>query len=700
MRYRALLLVLAVPAVLLAQPFDSRTLAQDKQPELPRFRAGANLVRVDAYVSKDGDAVTDLTADDFLVYEDDKPQTIAAFEVLNAGKALVSSERRDATNMRDMRQQAADAVRLFTLFFDPVTMSMSSAYHVRKPLIETLDKVIGADDAIGVMTPDMQPSAITYGRRIDTIENMIGKWWILGARDRRPDPTPEEDAIAECYPPTVREYRGLAGKMIARLREQRTLSALGSLITHLDGLREDRKFVMVFTEGWMLYRPDPSLSKGLKTTDGPVPDPIAVDPRTGGLRPLGSPDPQTGAAMTLNRCEQLRVELAQLDNEREFLTLLQRANRANVSFYPVDARGLVVFDQPINYDLLPSEDQALLRHRWDYLRDMAAQTDGQAILDQGDLSRAFQKVFRDLGSYYLLSYYSTNSRLDGRFRRIRVEVKKDNGKKADLDVRARPGYLAPTEAEARAASAATITAAAGPPPTISRALDALATANGFLPARVQAAGGRHAIRAVIELDAGTLKQPEWLGGGTARVTFQPESGSDAGPGHAVTVAIEPGQRSITVDSTAGALAPGRHSVRAELTARNTRQPIQVTTSAIVPAESSEIGTGLLASRRGPSTGLAYFGTADPRFRRTERLRVEVPLAGDGITGQGRVLTKEGRATPLAVSFTTRVDERAQQRFGVGEVVLAPLAAGDYVLELSLAKDGKTEVVSYGFRIVP
>src|SRR6185295_14770048 len=120
---------------------------------------------------------------------------------------------------------------------------------------------------------------------------------------------------------------------------------------------------------------------------------------------------------------------------------------------PVDARGLVVFDQPINYDILPSEDQAILRHRWDYLRDMAAQTDGQALLDQGDLSRAFQKVFRDLGSYYLLSYYSTNARLDGRFRRIRVEVKPKN-----LDVRARPGYLAPTEAEARAASAATTSA--------------------------------------------------------------------------------------------------------------------------------------------------------------------------------------------------------------------------------------------------
>jgi VWFA-related protein len=684
---RLVLILLFVPAVLFAQ-----------DPQLPRFRAGANLVRVDAYVSKDNVAVTSLAADDFLVYEDDKPQTIAAFEVMHARGPLPASERRDATNTRDMRQQAADAVRLFTLFFDPRTISMSGAYRVRKPLLETLEKVIGPDDAIGVMTPEMSPSSIIYGKRVDTIERMIEKWWIMGGRDRSADMTPQEEAIAACYPVPPKENAGIAAKMIARIREQRTLDALGSLITHLEGLRDDRKFVMVFTEGWMLYQPDPSVSRNLKGTDGPVPDPIAVDPRTGGLRPLNAPDPQTGMALSLNQCEQQRVQLSQLNHEQEFLQLLQRANRANVSFYPVDARGLVVFDQPTNFDTLPTTDQARLRHRWDYLRDMAAQTDGQAILDQGDLTRAFQKVFRDLGSYYLLSYYSTNSRLDGRFRRIRVEVKPDG-----LDVRARPGYLAPTEEEARASSAATAAVRNGPPPTVSRALDSIAPARGFLPARLQAAGGRNSIRAVVELDAATLKQPEWIAGGTVRLTFQPESAAGAAPSarsQTVTAAIDPGQRSIIVDSGSERLAAGSYSVRAELTARNTRQPIQVTTAVIVPDDASEFGTGLLASRRGPGTGLAYVGTADPRFRRTERLRVEVPLAGEGVSGQGRVLTREGQSTPLAVTFAARVDEPTQKRFGVAEVVLAPLAAGDYVLELTLGKDGKSEAVSYGFRIIP
>ena len=76
----------------------------------------------------------------------------------------------------------------------------------------------------------------------------------------------------------------------------------------------------------------------------------------------------------------------------------------------------------------------------------------------------------------------------------------------------------------------------------------------------------------------------------------------------------------------------------------------MTTFATVPADAAEVGTGGLASRRGPSTGLAYVATADPRFRRTERLRLEVPLAGEGFTGTGRLLTREGQATPLIVSY--------------------------------------------------
>ena len=667
------------------------------QEQLPRFRAGANLVRVDAYVSLDGTAVTDLKAEDFLVFEDDKPQQVESFQLIAARPPNPQAERREPTNVRDMQQQAQDSSRLFTLFFDRWNVQLSGSYNARRPIVDMLDKLIGPDDLIGVMTPEMSPSGVTYSRRTGSIERAVTDAWSWGAKYTLKT-TPREDAIRACYAGD-RTTQDLAGKLIARLREEETLHALDALVTHLEGLRPERKFVLVFTEGWTLFRADPSLSRA---ADGrpAAQDPIRVNPLTGGIAKQGDEDPRNPTGMSLEQCDRLRTLMAYSDHEMEFRQLLQRANRANVSFYPIDARGLVVFDTPIELGVPPSLDAAWLRSRYDGLRMMAEQTDGQAVLDTNNIAGAMQKAFRDVGSYYLLGYYSTNQKLDGRFRRIRVEVKRDA-----VDVRARPGYLAPTESEARAAGVATSRPGAkpAPPPTVTKALDAIAPARGFLPVRVQAAGGRNTIRAVIELDPSTAKLPEWTAGGTLKLTLEPErqaGTSLTAPSQTITVPIDPGQRSIIVPGSEQPLPAGRYSVRAELSARNGRSPIQVTTFATVPPDTAEVGTALLAWRRGPSTGLAYVGTADPRFRRTERLRVDVLLAGDGFTGTGRVLTREGTATPLNVTFTTRTDEASKLPFGVGEVVLAPLATGEYVLELSLVKNGKTEVVSYGFRMVP
>jgi VWFA-related protein len=682
MRHRVLLVGLFLPALLLAQQPDQ---------SMPRFRAGANLVRVDAYVSKDAVAITDLKAADFTVFEDDKPQTIEHVELITAHAPNPQTERTDPANTRDMNQQVADAARVFTLFFDRLHVQIEGSYHAQRPILDTLERVIGPDDLVGVMTPDMSPASVTYSRRTGSIERMVTDTSSWGGKNRPNEMSDDERALEYCYA----SHPDILAEMIGRLREKHTLDALDALISHLEVLRPERKFVMVFTEGWPLYRPNEALARVL---DGRVPtgDPITTDPRTGGFR-RNSNDPQTGSKTT-ESCDRQRTMLAYSDHETEFRQLLQRANRANVSFYPIDARGLIVFDTPIQWGIPPSVDQAWLNKRLDDLRSMASQTDGEAILNVGDVSKAMQKVFADVGSYYLLSYYSTNQKLDGRFRRIRVEVKRD-----DVDVRSRPGYLAPTEAEARAAGVSINRPGAKPepPPTVTRALDAIAPARGNLPVRVQAIGAHNTIRAIVELDPATAKLPEWNAGGTLKLTVEPErlTGTAPSASQTMTLAVEPGQRSIAINGTEQPLKPGRYQVRAELTARGGRVPIQVTTFTMVPPDAAEVATGALASRRGPSTGLAYLPTADPRFRRTERLRLEVPLAGEGFTGTGRLLTSAGQPTALIVGFSTRTDESTKQEFAVADLNLAPLAEAEYVLELTLTKNGKSEVVSYGFRLI-
>src|SRR5215471_5442669 len=61
----------------------------------PVFRAGANLVLVDAYPQKDGKIVEGLTPADFQILEDGKPQTVDSIEFVRVEATLPEDARRD-----------------------------------------------------------------------------------------------------------------------------------------------------------------------------------------------------------------------------------------------------------------------------------------------------------------------------------------------------------------------------------------------------------------------------------------------------------------------------------------------------------------------------------------------------------------------------------------------------------------------------
>ncbi len=690
---------------LIALAVASAGVAAQPVAEQPRYRGGANLVRVDAYISKDGVAVADLSADDIEVFEDDKLQQLESFELVTRRPSDLGAPRFESTTVAAAREAASNPnARVFTLFFDSFHVSLEGSYHSRNAVVEMLDKVIGQDDLVGAMTPGMSALNVVYGHRTSSIERFVTDTWQWGTRHRVDQRDDVERQFVQCYPLD----QEISNKMILRRREQMTLDALSGLVTYLDGLRPDRKFVVVFTEGWPLYSRDESLARVLDGKSPPGPDRIGVGP---GAKLTTGETQREPRYQSQEWCDRQRLMLAYIDHGIQLREILQRANRSNVSFYPVEARGLVTFDLPMGSSLEkpiaaiggkeigPVEvplavDQAGLRSRHDGLRLMADQTDGIAILNTNDTAAAMRRVFADVGSYYLMSYYSTNTKLDGRFRRLSVRVKRDG-----VEARSRPGYLAPTESEARAAGVAlpdkTGRLTAVPSATVTRALDALAPARGNLPVRIQASGGAGMVRAIVELDPATLKLPEWSGGGDLRLSIEGERGGNP---YTINSVLEPGQRSITTFGPDTALAPGRYSVKAELTARGSRMPLQVTTFAVVPAETATMGTAALALRRGPSTGLAYQPTADSRFRRTERIRLEVVVRTEGAKLTGRMLNRGGQPMPLTVTTSERAE--GTMKLAVAEVILAPLAGGDYVIEVQCAATGGTETISYGFRIIP
>jgi VWFA-related protein len=668
----------------------------------PTFRTGANYVRVDAYPTQNGTPVTDLTSTDFEILEDKVPQKIEQFEHIFIRTAGPQDTRREPNTVEESRQAALDPrARVFVLFLDISHVEMTASRAIRTPLIEALERLIGQDDLIGVMTPEMSPRDVTFARRTTAIEGFLSRYW-WGERDQTNFRDPVEDLYARCYPgiprsaATTASDQGIAQEMILRHREKQTLDALEDLVRFLGGVREERKAIITITDGWRLYEPNSALARPI---DGQVPTgpAIGIDPRTGTLttRP-----PDSSGQTARADCERDRLALSRLDDAQQFRYVLDEANRANASFYPIDPRGLAVFDEDIvpaagvgaginaNPTIRPAEDRARLFARNTSLRTLAEATDGVAVVNSNDLSRGLRRIVDDLSSYYLLGYYSSG-KLDGRFHSITVRVRRPG-----VQVRARRGYLANVEAPGVPASAAPAiaSAAAANAKPVEAALASLTTFARELPIRVHVASGwtpsnAATVWAVGEVGRGG--QEEWAGGGQADAMLVDASGQTIATGHAQLAA---GSTSARIALTSRTLAPGDYQLQVRMKA--TRASAASSEVAHISVPSAPDAAGVLFFRRGPTTANRDMATADLRFHRSDRLRIDVPSPNTtAITA--RLLDRNGNAMSIPVTAMMR-DDPDGSRWQSAEVALAALAPGDYVVELT---SGTTRTLA-AFRVVP
>jgi VWFA-related protein len=554
------------------------------------------------------------------------------------------------------------------------------------------------------MTPEMSGAAVSFTRRTGAIAALLDRYWEYGKRFRRVGLDPDEEMYDACYPPDAAQLRGgisdIALEMIDRRREKMALDALEDLVIHLGGLREERKAVFLVSQGWALYRPNSNLARTVRGRT-PGPPPVGVGP-DGRLRSgdLGRGVPN----VDVHRCDQDRIRLAQEDHEAQFRRLLDLANRSNASFYPVDPRGLPVFDRPMGApggQLSPAADMATLRSRLDTLQNLASATDGLAILNSNDIDAGLQRVVDDLSSYYLIGYYSTNGKLDGRFRAVKVNVTRPG-----VTVRTRRGYLAPTpeEVEARAPGAE-----AAPNPAAS-AVAALGRVRsrafvhvgaGYDPRPGEGGTPGAGLWVVAELDAAALRRDEQWKEGAQVIIALAGPGSEGTAGEPQT--LTPAARTMRVRLPGGqgtGLEPGEYSVR--MTARPvggglpTSEVVHVTVPGAPAAGVPAAGHPLLL-RRGPFSGAGWQPAADLRFRRQERVKVEIRVVGPLTGSATRLLDRNGKPLPVPVAPAAR--EEAGVHVVGGEVALAPLAAGDYLLETTIQHDGGTETVLAAFKVV-
>ena len=659
----------------------------EEQPQQPTFRAEINFVRVDVIVTdRDGTPVTDLQADDFEVFEDDTPQTIDSFRLVRlTGTPEPGAEpaRPIRSGFDEEREAAREDVRLFAIFFDDYHVRFENAVRLREALINFIYTQLGPLDMVSVMYPLTPLDAVQMTRNHESIvaeiERFEGRKYEYEARNQ-----------------FERQYAYYPTSVVERIRNGVSLSGLRALVTHLGGLREGRKALILVSEGYTNYLP-PQLR-----------DPVAAQPG------LGNPN-QLNPSAGDNPLEQTGAFFADVDIMMELRDVFNAANRGNTAIYTVDPRGLAVSEFDASQPTISTRtDTRALQMTMDSLRTLAEETDGRAIVNQNDVGPGLRQMVRDSSTYYLIGYNSTQAPSDGKFHEIKVRVKRGG-----VRVRARTGYWALTADDVARASAAALDP--GPPSEVEEALAAIVEprrgrfvrtwvgstrgdegrtrvtfvweAVPLVPGERREELGRVALTA--SNDAGDPyyrgRIPDAAGGTSARDSgASRQSGPSPPSSGRVAFDAAPGQMHmiIAVEGTTGDVLDR-----------------EITETTIVDFTGTDVAFGTPAIFRAGTElemrrlvgDLEAVPTAGRTFRRTDRvlIRFEVYAPGSAVpTVTARLLNRLGGpmsdipVPPPAPGQPTQID-----------LALARLAPGEYLVELSATADDEDATELIAFRVV-
>jgi VWFA-related protein len=371
------------------------------------FKVESKLVIVNVSVKdKSGKPLTTLKKEDVEIYEDGVKQNLAVFElerlsnellapVAAAPAAPVTLIERPPAGQAVTTAVAATPVRhqdkrLVALFFDFSNMPQEDQLRARDAAVDFITKQMTASDLVSIMA---------YGNRFDVLEDFTAD------RDR---------LLSRLQKMATGEGAGLAG----------------TADTSADPSDDSGTFVADDTE-FNVFNTDRKLS--------------ALEDATKKLAPY----PEKKALIYFAS----GLTLTGLENQSQLRATVNAAVRANVSFYPVDARGLSA-ESPVGAASQASgrgtgaftgatqtQRRSSVTGSQDTLYTLASDTGGKALVDSNDLSLGIRQAQEDISSYYILGYYSSNSAEDGKFRKIQVKLaSKELQASAKVDFR--NGYYA------------------------------------------------------------------------------------------------------------------------------------------------------------------------------------------------------------------------------------------------------------------
>ena len=410
---RRMIALLAV-AALLAPAGSAQNPQQPAAPPPPpqvsanqkgAIRAAVNLVEVDVAVTdRNGNLLKNLRQDQFSIAEDGKDQKISTFDYYDVEK-LEKADAGDTAPITiaigsvapsdEVRQQVRDR-RMVVLFFDLTSLQPNDLTRSTLAAKQFLSKQMTSADLVGV---------VAFGNQLRVIADFTNDRDLLYS------------AVDALLPGKEAQLAALAAATstgIDAAVTEDTSAAFTADDTEFNAFNTDRKLAALESLADLL-RDIPGKKSVLQFTSGIT---------------------QTGE-----------------DNRSQLRATTDAANRANMSIYTVDSRGLLAEipggdasagaagGNAMFTGVAVFQQSGARQDSRETLATLATDTGGRSFFDLGDLGQAFRSVQSDTSGYYLLGYYSTNAQHDGRWRTIRVKVNGVPGAR----IRYRQGYYAPKD---------------------------------------------------------------------------------------------------------------------------------------------------------------------------------------------------------------------------------------------------------------
>ena len=652
-------------------------LLQSPAPQQPpvTFKVEVNYVEIDANVTDaQGNFVRNLTRDDFQIVEDGKPQALTVFSMVDIPVTRPDPPLYSKTVIPPdvVSNRTPFEGRVFVLVLDDLNTRISRTARTRQAARQFVERYVAANDLVAVVNTSGYGKAMQdfTGNRALAVKAIDAS---MGNKAESATSAALQDYYMTQGTPGVASNMNAAYNDMQRYTNARnSLDTLRAVANYMTGMRGRRKAVVFFSEG------------------------INYDL----------------ANVIANRYAS--------EVQREIQDLIAAATRANVSVYTVDPRGVTSgMEDTIELGSFPTDNSIMstrlmdeLRNEHDSLRTIAEETGGFAVLNQNDFRNAFSRILDDNSSYYVLGYYPTNDKRDGRFRNVRVQMRTPG-----LTVRARRGYVAPTAAKKEVATKGT--PAERTSPELLDALESPIAVSGLtmsaFAAPFKGAGTNDAIVLAVEVDASVMKfapKPDGRYANDLEVTLYALDAKNGkvkdGARDVVGVVLRPTvteMRSPFRVVRKLQVPPGKYQVRIgakegggkvgtvlyEIDAPDfSKGPITMSGISLSSGESVRIPT---ASPGGPLTDvLPAPPSASREFRRGDTIDVFAEIYDNlGLATAHRVvinttvLADDGK-TVFSTSDERRSDELKDSAAGGGyghtaKIPLTQLAPGRYVLRL-------------------